>query len=423
MMLGQPAQQMAAQQQTAALQQAIPDAPKPQGLPVRAVTPGIGTTSDSNSNTDEKTAAASVPTAAQQAADQKADQGPPVNEPPPGEGVAAFTLRVQTNFVEVPFTVKDNKGRLVAGIHPNEVTVYENGYRQHLDRFTSDPFPLSAALVIDQSLTPDVMAQVNNSLTAVQAAFAAYDEVAVFTYNNGPRMITDFTAGPSARLTQALQHSKSTGREALQMQGGPMACTTCLNGYNVDPNTAAVRNSPGITLNTPREPHTLNDAIFEAAKLLAKVPLGRRRVIYVISDGKEYGSTAKYAEVRKFLQQNKIAVYGTLVGDSAIPVLGFLDKIHVPLMMRDNILHNYVVDTGGDYDGEYRQRGIESSFAKIASEARAQYTLGYYTHEPFIDGKFRTLEIIIGRPNVQISVKKGYYPTATDVRPTVIKAQ
>ena len=46
---------------------------------------------------------------------------------------------------------------------------------------------MSVALVIDQSMTFDKMAKVNNSLGALQGAFTPYDEVAVFTYNNGPK--------------------------------------------------------------------------------------------------------------------------------------------------------------------------------------------------------------------------------------------
>ena len=141
--------------------------------------------------------------------------------------------------------------------------------------------------------------------------------------------------------------------------------------------------------------------------------------MYVISDGKEYGSEAKYKEVVKYLQTNKIAVYGTLVGDSSLPVVGFLNRIHLPLTMRDNILPAYVNATGGNLDGEFRQKGIETSFAKIAEEVRTQYTVGYYTHEPFIDGKYRQLEVKVLRPNLTVIAKKGYYPTAADVTPTI----
>ena len=85
--------------------------------------------------------------------------------------------------------------------------------------------------------------------------------------------------------------------------------------------------------------------------------------------------------------------------------------------MRDNILPQYVTETGGNLEAEFRQRGIEESFQKIFDEVRTQYTLGYYSHEPFIDGKYRTIEIRVMRPNLTVMSKKGYYPTASDSGP------
>jgi VWFA-related protein len=427
MVLAQPAQQTSAQS-TAQQQEAIPDAPRPQPLPAGPIAPGIGTTRDSNGDATQSTSEDGVGSTLPASQAPKADDGPQPEIPASGKGPEAFTLHVQTNFVEVPFTVKDNKGRLVPGLTPRDVRVYENGLRQQLAIFTVDPFPLSVALVIDQSMTYDNMTKVNNSLAALQGAFTPYDEIAVFTYNNGPKMQTDFTGAQSARLGAVLERSKAPGRDAVYYDtSGPLGQNINLNGgalATIDPNTNAThgRSMSGIQ-NVPKEVHTLNDAILAAATSLSKAPQGRRRIVYVISDGKEYGSTAKYKEVVKYLQQNKIAVYGTLVGDSSLPVIGFLDGIHIPLTMRDNILPAYTKETGGNLDLEFRQKGIETSFAKIAEEVRTQYTVGYYTHEPFIDGKYRTLEVKVLRPNLTIFAKKGYYPTAADVKPNVLKAQ
>jgi VWFA-related protein len=427
MMLGQPAQELA-QQQSAAPQQAlpdgpkpqtIPDAPKPQGLPVGPVTPGRGTTPQSNgeSSTSDDT---SVPSKLPDSAAQKAEDEKQPDIAEGGEGPKQFTLRVQTNFVEIPFTVKDNKSNPVSGISPREVRVYENNLRQQLSLFTADSFPLSVALVIDHSLSFETMEKVNNSLAALQGAFTPYDEVAVFTYNNGPKMVTDFTAGPSARLTQALETSKVTGREAMMYSSGPLSQNIMINGgadRYTDPNTNGSHGTSQLNVpNVPREVHTLNDAILAAGNRLSKAAPGRRRVIYVISNGNEYGSTAKFNEVVKILNTNKIAVFGTLVGDSALPVTGFLDRMHLPLMMRDNILPAYAIATGGNFMGEYRQRSIESSFAKVATEVRTQYTVGYYTHEPFVDGKYRSIEVKVLRPNLTVIAKKGYWPTAQDTK-------
>ena len=46
--------------------------------------------------------------------------------------------------------------------------------------------------------------------------------------------------------------------------------------------------------------------------------------------------------------------------------------------------------------------GIEKSYAKIAEEARTQYTLGYLSHQPFIDGKFRKIEVRVDRPGLEV---------------------
>jgi VWFA-related protein len=424
MMLGQPGMELAQQPvPDAPKPQQIPDAPKPQALPVEPVAPGKGTTPDSNGDVTSSSQEDTVPTKLSSSAAQKEDQEQQPEVPAAGQG-PEFVLHVRTNFVEIPFTVKDSKGQLVAGLTPRDIRVYENNLRQQLALFTTDAFPMSVALVIDQSLGFDNMAKVNNSMAAIQGAFTAYDEVAVFTYNNGPKMVTDFTAGPSARLTQALDRSKTTGREMVYYTSGPMSQNISINNgadAYIDPNT---NNSHGGSIlgiqNVPREVHTLNDAILAAATSLAKTPAGRRRIVYVISDGKEYGSVAKFGEVVKYLNTNKIAVFGTLVGDSALPVTGFLDRMHLPLMMRDNILPAYANATGGNFDGEFRQGGIEKSFAKIASEVRNQYTIGYYTHEPFVDGKYRNVEVKVLRPNLQVLAKKGYWPTAQDAKAPVV---
>jgi VWFA-related protein len=425
MMLGQPAQgpaQSPTPQQSlpdGPKPQSIPDAPRPQGLPLGPVTPGRGSTVDpTQSSTSEDPG---TPSKLQDSTNQqKPEQEQEPDLPAAGQG-PDYVIHAKVNFVEIPFTVKDNKGGLVAGLTSRDVRVYENNLRQQLAVFITDAFPLSVALVIDQSLTYDNMAKVNNSLAAAQGAFTPFDEVAVFTYNNGPKMVTKFSAGPSALVTEGLRRSQVTGREPMMYSSGPLSQNINVNGgadRYTDPNTNSSHGTSQLNMpNVPRDVHTLNDAILMAATSLSKTAPGRRRVVYVISDGKEYGSTAKFNQVVKFLNQNKIAVFGTLVGDSSLPVVGFLDRMHLPLMMRDNYLQAYALATGGNFESEYRQRGIETSFANIAKEVRTQYTVGYYTHEPFIDGKYRTVEVKVLRPNLTVMAKKGYWPTAEDSTP------
>src|SRR5262245_57336608 len=88
---------------------------------------------------------------------------PPVNTIPPGSAPAEamnardelYTITVSTNLVLVPVTVKDDSGHLVDGLLPRDFSVFEDGHKQSLRFFTSDPFPLSAAIVLDTGM-PDV---------------------------------------------------------------------------------------------------------------------------------------------------------------------------------------------------------------------------------------------------------------------------
>ena len=190
-----------------------------------------------------------------------------------------------------------------------------------------------------------------------------------------------------------------------------------VNGNCADPNLQSGRSAGnGSFMTIPKEIHTLNDAILEAAKELSTRPKGRRRIIYVISDGKEAGSKATYRDVLRYLQTNNIAVWGTLVGDSARWGEGYLSRFHLPFQMYDNRLINYIYATGGQPDSEKNLSGIEKSYAKIADEARNQYDLVYSTHESVLDSKFRNIDVRVERPGLDVIAKKGYYPSADDLR-------
>jgi VWFA-related protein len=416
---------LAQQQQPTVPDAPVPQAPKPLASDVNGpITPGKGAgdipsgpTSSSNPPAQQQPAPSShMPS--NQGKDQV--QVAPPEIPAAGEGVerAATIIRLHVNFVEVPVTVKDSKGKLVPGLTSRDFKVFENDTREPLAFFTTDSFPLSIAFVIDQSLTSDVMAKVNNSLGAIQGALTPFDEVAVFSYNNGAQNRSGgFTGAQSARVPYVLSMTKAAGEEMLvPVNSGPLAgCNVRQNGNCVDPNLQPGRSAGGSTFMTiPKEIHTLNDAILAAAKELSTRPQGRRRIIYVISDGKEYGSKATYKEVLRYLETNKTAVYGTLVGDSARWGEGYVSRVHLPFTMYDNILAKYILATGGTPDFERGLDGIEKSYAEIAKEARNQYTLGYYSNQPVIDGKFRKIEVRLERPGMEIIAKQGYYPSAQD---------
>jgi VWFA-related protein len=334
-------------------------------------------------------------------------------------GIANY--RIQTTEVVVPVTVKDPKGNPVAGLTWRDFTVYENNVREPLRVFSVDPRPVSVAFVIDQTLPSNYMREVNESMGAIQGALTPYDEAAVFTYTNGAKEWTGFTGAQGNRLPAVLSLAQATGTDPMvpNVGGSPMseACPLYQNGNCADPNLQPEKSTQGISgLQVPKEIHTLNDAILLAAKELSTRPKDRLRIIYVISDGKEYGSKATWKEVVKYLQTNNIAVYATVVGESARWGEGWLDRFHLPFEAYDNILYKYVAATGGDMFSERGVNNIEKSYAKIADEARNQYTLVYASHLSIYDDRYRNIDVRVNRPNVVVTAKPGYYPSAQEYK-------
>ncbi len=409
---------MSGQQQT---QQPVPDAPVPQasqGLTdlKDEVTPGKATAPDATPDQPQAaTPPSTTPPPSVPNDDQPQQEAPEIGT----KGSSPYILPpAGVNIVQVPVTVRDSKGKLIPGLTYRDFRVYENKERQRITYFSTDSVPLSVAFIIDQSVSAGTMQKVNQSLTAVTGAFTPYDEVAVYTYNNGPKKITDFTAAQGNRLSAALEAAKRPGREmGVPVLGGPMATGPTINGKDVDPNLdrGAAAGIDGF-ITPPKEVHTLNDAILYAAKDLAQRPRGRRRIIYVISDGKESGSKATVKQVVQFLQTNNISVYATLVGDSATWGYGYLDRIKLPLLPANNVLPRYTVATGGSLDAEFHTDGMELSFSKIANEVRTQYTLEYHVSQAkALDSRFRSIEVTMpGRPGYDITAKAGYYPAATN---------
>jgi VWFA-related protein len=345
----------------------------------------------------------------------------PVLAPPPEEpGPAAaappsqpnerdemmYTMRIVSSLVVVPVTVKDFKGHLVDGLRRDDFAVLEDGVEQKIRLFTSDPFPLSAAVVLDVGVPDPVLRKVNETLPSLAAAFSQFDEIALFTYGDTVRKEHDFSA-VTDRYASAIKRLKKEGQKGgAPVAGGPLGQSSpTVNGKPVDPNVP----HGGVYINY-REAHVLNDAILAAAQDLATRPKDRRKLIFVIGDGKEVGSHANYAQVLRVLLSNAIAVYGVEVGDPSLPLVRDLEKINAPFSGYGNLLPRYAKKTGGDVFAEFDSNAVETAYARVTQEARNQYTLGYNAKSTGPGNSYRSIEVIVHRPGLKVHAKDGYYP-------------
>src|SRR5207302_8393948 len=154
-------------------------------------------------------------------------------------------------------------------------------------------------------------------------AFSPYDEVALYTYSSTVSQVSDFTAR-TEKLTASLDQMKLVrGRNnGPPVLGGPLGPQPpMVNGIPVG--TAG----PPPVYTPPKEAHVLNDAILRAALDLSKRDRTRRKVIFVISDGRAHGSGASYNQVLHVLETQGIQVKAVVLDMGALPVYKQVEKL------------------------------------------------------------------------------------------------
>jgi len=381
-----------------------PPAPKPELQPPP---PGVNPEKPANDSSS------------QQNPDQQAPpQMAPVQTIAPGTGPRnqinptedLYKISVGVNFVLLPVMVKDADGRRVDGLLPKDFTVLENGKPQTLTYFTSDPFQLSVAIVLDTGMADVSLQKISETYSALIGAFSPYDEVALYTYSSTVSQATDFSQS-TQRLSAVLAdmklnvHGHNNGPAVL---GGPLGPQgPMVNGMPVG------TNGPPPVYTPPRESHVLNDAILRAALDLSKRDKTRRKVIFVISDGRELGSRASYSEVLKLLQTRDIQVKAVTIDTGALPVYRQIEKLRIKGQGYSNVLPKYCHATGSGNDlPEMSRNAIEDAYTQITSEARNQYTLGYVPKAVKGSAAYRNIEIVVHHKGLNVYAKDGYYPVA-----------
>lgn len=399
----------------------IPDAPSAVQPPPAKVAPAPDLPQDESGQSSSQTTPAEKPA--------PPPKMPPVETVPPGTDVESgpqqptgpknqlnpkeglYTIRTPVNFVLIPVMVKDGQGRRVDGLLPRDFVVRENGKTQTLTYFTSDPFQLSVAVVLDVGMADVALQKVNQTYSALVGAFSPYDEFALYTYSGTVTRVTDFTGRPE-KLTAALDAMKLVrgGSYGPPVLGGPLSNQPpMINGIPVG------TQGPPPVMTPPKEAHVLNDAILRAALDLSKRDRTRRKVIFVISDGRERGSQAAYKDVLKLLETHGIQVKAVVLDQGALPVYKQVEKIHhVFRQGYADILPKYTNATGGgDVFTELTRNSIEEAYGQITSEARNQYTLGYTPKAVGGASAYRDIEVLVDKKGLNIYTKAGYYPVPT----------
>ena len=215
----------------------LPDAPAPQAnvpppaaevpppaaeTPKNAPLPGSTKPAAQSQPGDEPVYAPGVTPSAGVETVPKGQQAP--NTPGSGSDELAYMFKVSVDFVPIPVTVKDDDGHLVQGLLQRDFAVFENGQEQKISFFSSDPFPFSAAVVIDLGMPDSAVRKIKDTLSALDGAFRPYDEISVYTFGNTVHKEQDFTnADAMMRTIKVLKQTARGENNGVPVTNGPLA--------------------------------------------------------------------------------------------------------------------------------------------------------------------------------------------------------
>jgi len=407
-------------------QQGLPETPQPQSAPKQSLpdAPSPNTTSPANPSGQPQAGSGEASSTDTAAASEQENAAPPqtpvgrvapsnrvANAPSSGYDEARTTFTIHVNAVPVPVTVKDSVGRLFPGLTRDNFSVYEDGKRQRISFFTSDPFPVSAAIIIDVGMPEVALRKVKETFPALIGSFSQFDEVSLYTYGNTVKQQQDYLAALGDTTNKTLARIELVqGRGSGPAAYNPMTVGPTVNGRTFDPGQQrnAVEYAPPKDVDPSR---VLNDALLRAAADLGRRERARRRVIFIISDGRESGSHASYKDVLQVLLTNNVTVYGVATDAAAIPVYNKLTKIHLPRQGSNNILPKYASATGGEIFKEFTSQALEACYGSAMEESRSQYTLMYNSDETK-STTYRHIEVRVSGygSSLKVYARDGYYP-------------
>lgn len=128
------------------------------------------------------------------------------------------TLKANVDLVLVNVTVTDSEGRLVSDLQASDFSVLDGKHPQQIRYFSSEDAPVSIAVILDTSRSMGNMGNKVEQARGAAMEFFRYsnpqDELAVVTFADAPRSLTEFTDSP-AEIELALRPIEAAGQTAL----------------------------------------------------------------------------------------------------------------------------------------------------------------------------------------------------------------
>lgn len=302
-------------------------------------------------------------------------------------------VKIDTNVVNVLFTVQDKNRRMVTDLKESEVQVLENGQAQEISAFAKQvDLPLSLAILIDTSLSqeqtlPDEKSAAISFLESVVRP--SKDEVAVISFTGDPTLEQGMTNNIT-RLRRAIDRVQFVA-PSNYIGGGVVA-----NGGGI-PGTPPISGD-----NQMRAAATaMWDAIWVTSEeILGPAPEKTRRAIILLTDGDDTFSRKRLDDAVNAANKAEAIIYSIGIGG------GYRYSVD------KGALTKVSERTGGRAYFPRDERELRDAFRQIEEDMRSQYLVAYEPSNQKRDGSYRTINVKITNPQrekIKVTHRQGYF--------------
>jgi VWFA-related protein len=281
-------------------------------------------------------------------------QGTATQEDDSGGG---FVFKKEIEEVVLHATVVDDQNHLITGLTRDKFEVFEDGKRQDLTSFRKERVPVALGILIDNSgsMLPK-RAKVNEAALQLVDASQQEDRVFVVNFGDDAFLDQDYTQDVS-KLRAALERVETKGSTALY------------------------------------------DAIIAAVDHLNQTSPLQKKVLLVVTDGRDNASRATFQDVLHKLQSKNGPVLYTIA----------LEQNE-----REGDRQSLVTlceQTGGTAFFPSSLDEVQSIASAIAQDIRSQYVIGYRSSNPHTTGVYHTIRVqALGGPApLRVATRAGYY--------------
>lgn len=361
----------------------------------------------------------------------------PTPESDNGEPDDAEVISVDTNLVSIPVRVLDRKNRFIGGLSKENFSIFEDNVEQELAYFTNEAQPFTVALVLDMSYSATFkIDEIQSAAMAFVAQLRPADQVLVISFDEDVHMLCEPTTdrkliysairstkiATGTSLYEAVDMTMNSrmrsikGRKAIVLFTDGVDTTSSLKHdldnlrdameldsliypvrYDTYADVQAMKRNP--TLNVPPglpvpdagtrippgTPGTLPTQL--------PFPFPTRRTSRPTNDPREVPRD----DPTRMPQ-----------GRPAPGMPGERGTTAEEYRYAEEYLNQLALRTGGRVHLATSYGNLVSAFAKIASELREFYSIGYYPKDAGEPGKTRRIKVKVNQENMVVRARDSY---------------